>query len=481
MDKKVRLASSFLRRCKMSHIILLLGIVVFLWTSSNTLIAFAQSYGNLLQNANFETGSLSPWVKWGYPRSTVNVWASYNHTPNGSWSGYIIPDGRWVEMQQVWTGNLPVTPGHRYYLGAFVTSNGMTAQVAWWANDNQPSRECGSTSAVWPTYAQISCEFTVPPNISQFNVHLGGNSGQGSGRWAASDDWYLAEPPATTTSWYIGTVDGQTLYNLGCSAGSAYPTGAIVLDFGDPAFANNNYGTYLFYPGNPFASTAQIRDAVEAFVLGYWNCSPPSAYIKVAIATNNHGTEVNSNHGQAWANMVNSVDSWIGLMGYYSKLSVAGASDMEPAWNTAAATRAWADGYDSVNNREYYDYGSCDSCPTTNCPNCQIANNWTKDDVWYVSWGVPPAWPWPLIYATSGVNADQWYRMSLYSYTNHGGRMIIKGSGTQWQACQQHPGTCSNLDNKPSMGWGQLAQWLNLDTRTAQSLDWSTDIKWQYP
>ncbi len=44
------------------HIILLLFLAVFLWTSSSTPIAYAQG-NNILQNPGFETGNLSPWVK----------------------------------------------------------------------------------------------------------------------------------------------------------------------------------------------------------------------------------------------------------------------------------------------------------------------------------------------------------------------------------------------------------------------------------
>jgi hypothetical protein len=48
-----------------------------------------------------------------------------------------------------------------------------------------------------------------------------------------------------------------------------------------------------------------------------------------------------------------------------------------------------------------------------------MPNNWTQEDIWYVSWGADPAFPLPEIYATDGVNAWQWQQMSLYSYLNH--------------------------------------------------------------
>jgi hypothetical protein len=58
--------------------------------------------------------------------------------------------------------------------------------------------------------------------------------------------------------------------------------------------------------------------------------------------------------------------------------------------------------------------------------------------------------------------------------------MDIKGSFTQYQACQQFPDGCgTGLNNTPSQGWTQLKNELNRDSRTAQILTWSTDIKWQ--
>lgn len=121
----------------------------------------------------------------------------------------------------------------------------------------------------------------------------------------------------------------------------------------------------------------------------------------------------------------------------------------------------------------YYDWGDAGGCP----PYGSCNNGWTQGDVWYISWGASPSWPLPLIYNTVGANADQWYNLSLYSYLNHGGRMDIRGSGTEYQACQQRD-YCSGIDNTPAQGWTQLWTALNNDSRTAQSLRWSTDVKW---
>jgi hypothetical protein len=162
-------------------------------------------------------------------------------------------------------------------------------------------------------------------------------------------------------------------------------------------------------------------------------------------------------------------------------MSAAGANDIEPGWNSPTDTRAWVGGYFSAAPVvSLYNFGSCDSCAYSACPSCTPSNGWTFEDIWYVSWGAAGAYPLPEIYLTSGANADQWYRMSVYAYVNHGSSMNFSGSFTQWQACQDvGPGACPSTGITPSTGWTQLSSALNADARTAQPLNWSTDISWQ--
>ena len=162
-------------------------------------------------------------------------------------------------------------------------------------------------------------------------------------------------------------------------------------------------------------------------------------------------------HGKAWANMVNAVNHWIKVQGYFSRVDAVGANDMEISWNTPENTRGWVDGYDSSNLYALYNYGDAAGCPTRSYPNWTCNPPWTREDVWYVSFGVGAAYPLPLIYSRDGANAQQWALLSLYSYTQHGARMDIKGSFTQYQACQQFPDGCgTGLNNTPSQGWTQL-------------------------
>jgi hypothetical protein len=301
-------------------------------------------------------------------------------------------------------------------------------------------------------------------------------------------------PPAATMSRYMSTVNATTLYNEGCAQGNANQSGIVVLDFGAPRVLTGTYGTRLFGVGG-FASTAQIGSAAQQWLQGYWNCAASYAQVTLAIGTSNCGNgsgssvcnaggdNITSAHGQAWAQMVRDVNTWITSNSYNSKLSAAGANDMEPGWDSPSETRVWVNGYFSLPITQtfaLYNYGSCDSCPYYNCLSCTPPNGWSLDDIWYVSWGATGAYPLPEIYLTSGANADQWYRMGVYAYTNHGNSMNFQGAFTQWQACQDvGPDACPYTDNTPSQGWTQLFNALNADTRTTQPLKWSTDISWQ--
>ncbi|MBI4497918.1 MAG: hypothetical protein HY689_08485 [Chloroflexi bacterium] len=302
---------------------------------------------------------------------------------------------------------------------------------------------------------------------------------------AAPHETAYAAPtaPLWSTSYYMATVSGTTLYNLGCELGRrdlsvpGAQDNIVVLDFGMPAFRNGAYGTILF--NNTFAATEEIAAAAQQFGKGYYYCtgSDLASYVRIAIGTSNYGRQVTYSHGRAWAQMVNQVAVWLYNSGYSSQVHAAGASDMEMSWNSPPTTRAWVDGYSSANWLNLYNYGDAAGCPPYGSCGTSSYPEWTQDDVWYISWGAKPAWPLPEIYLTNGGNAQQWYRLSLYAYLARGGRMHIAGTLTQYQACQQvgcHPATA----NTPQQGWSQLWDALNADPRTAQSLRWSSDIRW---
>jgi len=288
-------------------------------------------------------------------------------------------------------------------------------------------------------------------------------------------------PPPYSTSYYLSTTNYDTLYRLGQSVGaSILPAQDVIifLDFGQPWYENGSWGSIIF-GSLEFRSISQLTTAVQAFCRGYYINSPTDAHLTLAIGTSNYGRSyefVSHEHGVAWAQMVNWLNTWIGSPpSWASKIKIAGAIDAEPGWNTAGRTRAWAEGFDSaISSGVYYNFGSCDSCPFAACPTCRILNGWTYEDIWYISWGVRTAFTVPEIYLVSGVNADQWHRVSLYAWNAHGQAIRYSGAMTQYVSCQQKGCTT----NTPSQGWLQLFDYLNSDPRTAYTPRWSTDIRW---
>lgn len=301
-------------------------------------------------------------------------------------------------------------------------------------------------------------------------------------------------PPDYSSSYYMLTVNSTKLYNLGCTVGTidknlpGVRDTIVILDFGTPKQVNGEWGTDLFWIGP--VTNAQIKAAVQNFGRGYYVCSSTDqgSQIYIAVGTTNYGslfassTETARALGVAWAQMINEINAWFTTNGYATQVHAVGANDIEPAWNGVAVTRAWVDGYDSVNLYDYYDFGSADGCATRSTPTkTTCANGWTRDDVWYKAYGTRPGFPIPEIYNTRGTNAEQWALLSLYSVNYKGYPIEYHGVLTQWQACQQvDDDQCAGVDNTPATGWLQLYNELAKDSRTFYTPRWSTDILWTF-
>jgi len=257
------------------------------------------------------------------------------------------------------------------------------------------------------------------------------------------------------------TTNPQALYNIGCDKGKQDKNLAgkqdmvVVLDFGAPTNDSSGVGADLFGKGP--VTTAKIASAVEQFGVGYLACTgtDQDSHLRIGIGTSNYGDEINFTTGRGWAYMVNNVNAWFISKGYFARVDAVGASDIELSWNKPDPTTLdWADGYDSVNSYDFYDYGDLAGCPTAKYYYWTCNNSWTQEYIWYVSFGLGASYPLPLIYAENGINAQQWAYLSLYAYKNKGARMEFKGAFTQWQACEQYPDGCgSGLDNTPAQGW----------------------------
>lgn len=283
------------------------------------------------------------------------------------------------------------------------------------------------------------------------------------------------------------TVDSATLFNLGCQYGQAdrdlagKQDSVVFLALGMPTMSSSAiYGASLFGFGP--ASVDEIGTAIKQFGAGYVSClgSDTDSHLRVAVGTSNYGdaSQVSFwDHGRKWARMINDINQWLIGQGYFSRVDAVGAVDIELSWNGPDVTRQWIEGYDYANQYPLYNFGAAEGCPTRLAPGWRCASPWEQEDVWYVSYGSGASYPFPLIYATNGVNARQWSWLSVYAVVNQGAAMEFKGAFTQYQACQQRGG-CDQIDNTPAQGWTQLYQELNYDVRTSQTLKYSTDIRW---
>jgi hypothetical protein len=304
--------------------------------------------------------------------------------------------------------------------------------------------------------------------------------------------------PPTTTSWYVYMTSDESdqtfrdwMYNTGYQAGqndlalAGTQTSVAFLDFGQPWEVNGVKGTWSFSGTyGRFLNTTLILDGLKQYALGYYygTGADTASTMKVIAGTNNYGSKTTYAHGQAWAQMVKDFGTWLAQNSAGSQVAARAGNDMEPDWSSATVTRAWVDGYASVWASPYhlYNYGAASGCPSSGTTSTAAPCNggWTQADMRYVSWGAAPAWPFPEIYATSGVNAKQWQQISLYSYLANGSAMSILGPLSQKQACVQRGG-CTGIDNTADAAWSQMWTQLNNDTRTAQSLTYSSDIKWR--
>jgi hypothetical protein len=274
--------------------------------------------------------------------------------------------------------------------------------------------------------------------------------------------------PAATTSRYMATTNRTTLYNEGCSMGTAGQSGVVILDFGEP-YNSGGEGTWDY--GNAFASDSAIVTAAEGFLDGFWNCSGSTPQLRLAIGTSNYGSHTGTSAGQAWGNAVNSLNSYISSKGYGSQEYARGAIDAEPGWDTEfSRTSAWVDGYNATSSAPLYDYGSADACPYSGYSgNC---DGWGQHGLWYISWGNSDGYPVPEIYAYS--MADQWYYESVYSSANEAnGRLGFLGTMTQYAACG-----CGSSTYTAAQGFNELQSLINGNSSTSYTMSYSTDITW---
>ncbi len=306
---------------------------------------------------------------------------------------------------------------------------------------------------------------------------------------------FYAERPAAS-SYYLPTIDGDFLYELGCEQGlkdlraEGTQDNVAILYFSYPVYESAfGYGAALYeddpinHPTTP-ASVPAIKQAVKFFAQGYYNCTGSDTHsnLVIGVGTNNKGTSIStedriSGHGRVWGAMVADLNQWALDQRILHQVQFYGASNIE-SWNTPSWTRTWIAGYEENEDVFLLNFGDAAGCPYEDNPQWTCSSGWSQEDVWYVSWGAPSALPLPLIYLTNGIHAKQWAYLSQYSVENHGYRMDFTGVFTSWQYCQQFPQWCDGIDNTPEEAYQQMMEELDKTAGTSQSLRWKTDIYW---
>ena len=324
-------------------------------------------------------------------------------------------------------------------------------------------------------------------------------------------------PPPYSTSYYIESINPDFFPKLGCAAAAELAErriseGVVVLFFGRPAYQETaGYGTQLLGQKRSVASIAQLQAAAVGWITGYLNgysdaafrCKRPAGvrprltlavattneplYIQIPMASTGSTTGVvdpdpdMQSHGSAWAHLVNCLGDYVAKNDPQQRLSVAGANDIEFAWNTAQQTKLWVNGYTTLAKYRYYNVGSCDACPEqlADAPRSgPYAFGWTANDIWSVS-ALKGTQVLPQSYNELGAQARQW--ATLAEVTADLGTITFAGALTQYYACedQQKHDTCLQIKNRPTVGWQQLEQALK-EQRISARLTWSTDVRWNF-
>lgn len=204
-------------------------------------------------------------------------------------------------------------------------------------------------------------------------------------------------------------------------------------------------------------------------------CSPLNSKLVIVAGTSNLGSGTTRSHGVAWANMVDATNAYFRKeCCIASQVRAVGGTDVELNWNTPAATRRWVNGYASATSYSYYVDGAAEGCP----PVGTCDNGWSNEDIYYVNWWNPPAWPFPQIYNELGTNASQWQILSAYGVSAHGSKMVFRGTMSQYQACADQNEACSGTKNSPVEAWNQLRSAINASSSTKGTIPYATDIRW---
>jgi hypothetical protein len=295
-------------------------------------------------------------------------------------------------------------------------------------------------------------------------------------------------PPLATYSYYVtvssSTSDwqsaGAALADL-VDSGSRPKKAIVILHFGSPKMQGSTYGTWLPTTEN-FVSIPDAQAIAYAFAYGYYVNVNSGPHLNIVLAINNDAlaSDLSAAHGAAWASMVNNLNSQFSSnCCIASQVNAFGGGDFEVDYSEASSVRTWISGYSASSYWRLVVDAGADACPTTSgYGDCSAQHHtWTTDDVWWVTWGSVPSWPFPQIY--SSVADDQWYWIDKYSIAQgFGSKMAFMGALSQRAACDDTSNSCDGTYNAPATSWTNLYDRLASDADTKIALPYVSNVRW---
>lgn len=213
--------------------------------------------------------------------------------------------------------------------------------------------------------------------------------------------------------------------------------------------------------------------------LGVDNCA---GGLDCANLDNNPSNQVNAGHAQQWAAVVNSVATYLNTQGYNYQVRVAGAMDIEGAWNTYNSTSPWVSAFvAAAPSLRLYNYGDCNAPEGYSSGNNNVIGppifprDWSYDRLHYVSVRASGLTnPLPQIYHNSGSDARKWQGLSKWATLNPGGgaygKIVFPGLLTESNRTLLQGAPCNGICNLPTEATLQMSVTLNSDAATANGL-----------
>lgn len=230
-----------------------------------------------------------------------------------------------------------------------------------------------------------------------------------------------------------------------CEQATKVPQGVIILSFGKQIeTGTNGFGMAMTYD--------DITRVASAWAAGLARCA--TGPWELAIGTSNSGGITNFNGytgGVRWSQLLKTIRSVAD-----ARVTVSAANDLEPGWGPSGQARAWVDGFVRTEPAiRLWNFGSADGCPTVTTK-ITCGNNWTIDDViWVSAQAGPNIVVVPQIHTTTGTLARQWARIMARAKTL-GVTMTIAGVSVQTAACAQVRGGCPTTGVSAWDAWQQM-------------------------